>query len=286
MVSLLLLIALSVAAILWEALGAADVPQSSDCLCSPTIFGGRSMRDALLEETSMDEKGRTECSRNYLFGTNRVGTDLFRKTITGWAGYIVPGILVILVSVSIGCLLGVFMGYYKTTPGAHLAAIIANTFNVYPPLIFLILVVHILNPSLAVVAAAFGLTEASRLASSIVNKIDVLHREEFVTAAREMGVPDRQIIIKHILWYNCREMLMSHTVFAVSGFIMAEIYLGYLNVGNMHAWGELVAPQALGSLEHPWLLYLPTTIIVLAIVALHILGEGIMREANSEGGPI
>jgi len=61
-----------------------------------------------------------------------------------------------------------------------------------------------------------------------MNKIAALREEDFIEAAREIGLSDRRIILKHILWYNCKEIIIFHALFAISAFILLEAYMDFL----------------------------------------------------------
>jgi len=273
-----------------------DTANRSDSYCTPGIAGqsvrtgsgeggeepaqDRSEENLFGSEPATDAAPHTAeaCSRNYIFGTDVSGRDIFYYVMTTSTAYIVPSIIVMAISIVLGSFFGVMAGYY----GAHVAgegvSMISNSISVYPPLLFVLLLTRILdNPSIAVIAAVFAVTESARLGFMVMNKIQVLREEEFIAAAKEMGLSDWKIITKHVLWYNCREVLLVHGIFSVAGFVMIELYLGYLNAGNFGAWGAIIGPGARDFSEHWWLLILPATVVILTIFSFYLIGDGLVK---------
>jgi peptide/nickel transport system permease protein len=275
-----------------------------DSWCTPAVFGqsvkdpGKSSRissvgegvrevDELTGEViSPDAQIQEEpCSRSYVFGTDVNGLDIFRYAMSSLVSYGIPAVVVVAVTILIGSLFGVVAGYFSEHWTSSVSAVVSNAISVYPPLILLIIVVYIRSDaSLLLIAFVFGLTESTRLGYLIMNKITVLKQEEFIAAAKEMGLSDRQIIWKHILWYNCRELLVIQSVFSISSFIMIELYLGYLNkAANLHGWGKLIGPTAAQLPERPWLI-LPSIAVVVMIGAFYLIGDGLIRRFGGEQG--
>lgn len=242
------------------------------------MFGGTA-------EPARSERQAERCSRNYLFGTDSGGRDIFYYIMTTSTAYLLPSLIVIAISMLVGSFFGVMAGYYDSTVAGHAASMVANSISVYPPLLFVILLTRILNnPPIEIIAVVFALTEAARLGFTVMNKIQVLREEEFIAAAKEMGLSDWRIITKHILWYNCREVLIVHGIFSISSFIMIELYLGYLNAGNFGAWGAIIGPGARDFSNHWWLLILPCVVVVATVFAFYLIGDGMVKYFASQTG--
>jgi ABC-type dipeptide/oligopeptide/nickel transport system permease subunit len=149
---------------------------------------------------------------------------------------------------------------------------------VFPPLILAWLVARILDPPLVVIALTIGVTESARLGFSISNKITTLAQEEFIDAAKELGLSDWRIITRHILWTNCRELLLIHSIFAVSTFIMIELYLGYLGAGSFEVWGEVINRTWPRHSDFPVLLLLPAAFASLVLVGFSMVANALVRQ--------
>ena len=273
-----------------------DTANRSDSFCTPGIagesvkttsgVGGEEPSQEVTEENLFGgepapgeaTQSVAACSRNYLFGTDVSGRDIFYYVMATSTKYIVPSIIVMGISIILGSFFGIMAGYYGERIAGEGVSMISNSISVYPPLLFVLLLTRILdNPSIAVIAAVFAVTESARLGFMVMNKIQVLREEEFIAAAKEMGLSDWKIITKHVLWYNCREVLLVHGIFSVAGFVMIELYLGYLNAGNFGAWGAIIGPGARDFSEHWWLLILPATVVILTIFSFYLIGDGLVK---------
>jgi ABC-type dipeptide/oligopeptide/nickel transport system permease subunit len=221
----------------------------------------------------------------HLFGTDLLGRDIFRQTMIAPWRYVAPALVVLISAIVFGCLFGVAKGYYDGRGASSLLEMTSNALSVFPQLLLLYLLVVILGSttSLFTVALVFGITEASRIGHIISNKIKSLNEEDFIAAAKEMGLSDWRIITKHILWLNCRELLVIQCVFSAAAFIMIEVYLGYLGAARgFSAWGEILGNFYGRIEEHPWLV-LPFGVVALLIAALYLIGDGLTRMFKAEG---
>jgi peptide/nickel transport system permease protein len=240
---------------------------------------------AMAESPSSVTPGPAVAWHESIFGTQRDGIDTFAYTVSAAQRYLIPVCVLVAVVLVVGSCFGVFSGYYERSWMASVVDFSSNAISVYPPLILLILIVYILHaPSFVTLAVAYGLTEATRLGNLIRNKIGVLKKEDFIAAAQEMGMSDRRIILRHILWYNCRELLVIQSVFSTSSFVMIELYLGYLNkADSFNAWGKLIGPlTSRGGMEqYPWYV-LPSLIVVVVVGSLYLLGDGLIRHFSRE----
>ncbi|MBI3192921.1 MAG: ABC transporter permease subunit [Ignavibacteriae bacterium] len=289
-----------------------------DGLCTPSIWSNSSqvketqqqiVRSGTIpgqKKNSVHKYDTVACSRNYPFGTDTIGTDPFYIVFSCISKYFIPLLIVLFIAIGLGCVFGVMTGYYDETKQGFCAMILSNSISALPQLLLLMLVCIFaskgeLNQSTSfmVIACTFGIAESTRVGKSIMNKIHVLREEEFIDAAKELGVSDWRIISRHILWFNCRELLVIHGIFATASFIMMELYLGYFNVGNFDAWGNLLGanattgilgneslfPAELTALFGPvtkgfanrWLLFLPASVVVLFIFSLFLIGDGLVK---------
>lgn len=293
-----LLLLLATGIVMDAATGVRSRPVQRDSYCTPSLFGASVRHSAAASggdrETAgglesglggvMADESATPCSRNYLFGTDFNGRDLARHTFVALPAYLLPALIVVAVTILLGCLFGVLTGYYRDRWFSGPASVVSQALSVFPPLLILLLTVWIFEqPPLWVLGTVFALTEATRMGSLVTNKIAALREEDFIGAARELGLSDRRIITRHILWYNCRELLAVQSVFSVAGFVLGELSLGYFNVAAYDTWGGLVGATILRSqfLQHAFLL-LPYVVIVLGLASLLLLGDGLVRRFGAE----
>jgi len=114
------------------------------------------------------------------------------------------------------------------------------------PILLLILIMAILfqnstligskNVQMSIMMMIFGLISAPKLANMIVGKIKGLRAEEFIQASIVLGIPDKIIIFKHILWLECRFILLYQFAYLMGQASILEITLKYFNYGVFPPW--------------------------------------------------
>lgn len=114
------------------------------------------------------------------------------------------------------------------------------------PILLLILILAILfqnsriidskNIQMGIIMMIFGLISAPKLTNMIVGKIKGLRTEEFIQASIVLGIPDKVIIFKHILWLECRYILLYQFAYLMGQASILEITLKYFNYGVFPPW--------------------------------------------------
>lgn len=230
--------------------------------------------EAFLQPPSMD----------HWFGTTQTGGDVFALTMRGMQKSLVIALLVAVLATSLAAIVGAAAGYL----GGWVDRILmwwVDLLLVIPAF----LIVAILSPSFAgkswlllvILIGAFLWMVTAR----IVRGMTVSLRErEFVLAARYMGVRDRTIITRHIL-PNVASLLIVDATINISAAIIAETGLSYFGFGVQPpdvSLGTLIADGTTAATTHAWLFAFPAALLVLAVLAVNLVGEG-LREALDPG---
>jgi peptide/nickel transport system permease protein len=111
-----------------------------------------------------------------------------------------------------------------------------------------------------------------------------LREREYVQAARYMGVPNRQIIARHIL-PNVASILIIDTALSVGGAILAETGLSFLGFGVQPpdvSLGTLIADGTKSATTFPWVFLFPAGVLVTILVCANLTGDG-LRDAFDPG---
>ena len=227
------------------------------------------------------------------FGTDLTGRDILARTIYGGQISIVIGALAVIVSLVVGVLVGSIAGFYGGIIDSILMRFTEAMFNM-PSLLLLILVAkffgnrlpnyHILgrtiSGSVVIIIANLGLTSWMGLARIVRANFLTLKEQEFVTAARCVGVHNRVIIFSHILPNTIAPITVSATL-GVAGAILGEAYVSFLGMGVQPptaTWGNMLN-QAYSHLDtEPWMWFFPGTLILLIVLAINFVGDG-LRDA-------
>jgi peptide/nickel transport system permease protein len=214
----------------------------------------------------------------HLLGTDFMGRDMFARLIVGIQAYFLPGLLAIFVALFLGTVFGVLAGYR----GGWFDTVIAyftNLVDSFPRLVLILLVVAAFKPDIYYIMLVVGLTNIPVVASLVKGKILFLKQKNFIEADRALGLPIRTIILKHILWHNCRSLLIIQATLGMAEAILVETSLSYLGFGVQEpvpSWGNMVQAGANYFMQGRfWPSTAPALAILFTILGLHLLGDGL-----------
>ena len=218
-------------------------------------------------------------SDGHLLGTDQVGRDILARIIWGSRTTLMLGVVAAFTSTVIGLVLGLTAGYF----GGFVDTVIMRAVDVtlaFPSILFAIVVVAILGPSLrnALLAIALlGVPFYVRLVRAEVLRLTSL---DFVTAAKTIGAPSRQILTRH-LFPNIISPIIVTSSIHIGGLILEAGGLSFLGLGAQPPspeWGAMVASGRNQLLLAPHVVLVPSVAIFIVVLAFNLLGDG-MRDA-------
>jgi oligopeptide transport system permease protein len=127
---------------------------------------------------------------------------------------------------------------------------------------------------------AIGAVEWLTMARIVRGQVISLKTQEFIEAARALGVRKRRIILRHLI-PNILGPVIVYATLTVPGVMLLEAFLSFLGLGvqpPMSSWGVLIKEGAEVMEEYPWLLIFPGTTLALTLFSLNFLGDG-LRDA-------
>ena len=214
----------------------------------------------------------------HLLGTDFLGRDLQARLILGIQAYFVPGLLAITISIVGGSVLGILAGYRG---GAFdtLVTYFANLLDSFPRLVLILLVIAAFKADIYYVMVVVGITGMPAIASLVAGKIAFLREKSFIEAAHALGLPAHTVILKHILWLNCRAPLVIQATLGMAEAILIETSLSYLGFGVQEptpSWGNMVLAGANYFLQgNFWPSSAPAIAILATILGFQLLGDGL-----------
>lgn len=223
---------------------------------------------------------RAEPSRDHLFGTDSVGRDLLSRTIYGSRVSLGVAAVAVLISGTIGILIGSLSGYFGGWVDSILQRF-TEIFIAFPTLLLIITVATAIGPSLRnamIIIGVFGWVGLSRL---IRVEILALKEQDFITAARTVGNSTPRLILRHLL-PNASGPIVVNLVFGLRAAILAEASLSFLGVGvppPTASWGNMInIANSITYLQSmPWAWIPPTVMLIVVVVAFSFLGDAIVR---------
>ncbi|HEY3328538.1 MAG TPA: ABC transporter permease [Capsulimonadaceae bacterium] len=212
-------------------------------------------------------------------GTDDSGYDILSRIGIGARVSLGIAISAEIVIVAFGCFVGLLAGYYGGKADTALMRFTDMMFA-FPDILLAILVAVILRGGLANIFVALAVTGWPGIARLVRGQTLSLRRREFIEAERALGVPDGQIMLRHVLPNLISAVVVASTV-DIAGLVVAESTLSFLGIGvqpPLVSWGSLIsnARQYLGI--HPELTYYPALFLMLTVLALNFLGDA-LRDA-------
>ena len=223
----------------------------------------------------------------HLLGTDFMGRDMLSRLIVGIQAYFLPGLLAIFVSLVFGSMFGVLAGYRSSRFNAVITYM-SNLVDSFPRLVLILLVIAAFKPNIYYIMLIVGLTNVPAVASLIKGKIMFLKQKNFIEADIALGLPTSTIILKHILWHNCRSLLIIRATLGMAEAILMETSLSYLGFGVQEptpSWGNMVQAGANYFLQGKfWPSTAPALAILFTILGFHLLGDGLNNILEGKKG--
>ncbi len=218
-------------------------------------------------------------SRDFWFGTDRLGRDVLTRVLYGGRVSILVGIGVALASALIGTVIGAIAGFF----GGRIDTILmrfTDAMLALPALVFLIVVGRILGSSVFIIVLVLTLVFWMPLARIVRGQFLSLKEKEFVEAARALGAKSGRIIFRHILPNTVGPITVTVTLL-VAGAILSEATLSFLGFGIQlptPSWGNMIADSRGQLTTSPWMLWFPGLALIITVICVNFLGDG-LRDA-------
>jgi oligopeptide transport system permease protein len=261
-----------------------------------TIY--RQTNDSIIAEKFIDE-GITEriayhkkflpkqaiVKKRFLLGTDKYGRDILSRLIVGTRVSLSVGLITVLISLTIGIILGALAGYYKGKTDNIIMWLINVIWSI-PTLLLVFAITLLLGKGFWQVFIAVGLTMWVNVARLVRGQVMVTKELQYVEAGKVLGFSDLRIIMHHIL-PNIFGPVM---VIAASNFasaIVIEAGLSFLGVGvqpPQPSWGLMIKENYNFIItQNPMLALAPGFAIMLLVLAFNLLGNGLRDALNVRG---
>ncbi len=230
--------------------------------------------------------GAKDDGRFYLLGADARGRDMFSRLLHGAKVSLSIGIIGVLISFTIGLLVGGAAGYYGGTVDDVLMRM-CEMFMLFPGF-YLLLALRAVVPAnfnsvqvyfaIIVILSFIGWASLARVIRGMCLS---LREREFVLAAKTMGLSDLTIIVRHILPHTLSYSLIA-VMLSIPGYILAESSLSLIGLGIQDpyaSWGNLLA-EAMGIVKikfAPWILW-PGFFIFITVMCFNVVGDA-LRDA-------
>ncbi|CAI8155728.1 MAG: Oligopeptide transport system permease protein OppC [Formosa sp. Hel3_A1_48] len=218
--------------------------------------------------------------KTFYLGTDNYGRDVLSRVLVGSRISFFIGFIAVFISLIIGIFLGSVSGYFGGKIDDFVMFLINVAWSI-PTLLLVIAITLALGKGYWQVFIAVGLTMWVEVARVVRGEVMSVKEQQYITAARALGLTDFRIILRHILPNVMAPVIVISTAnFAAA--ILIESGLSFLGIGSqppMASWGAMIKNHYNAIvLGQPYLAIIPGLCIMALVMAFMLMGNS-LREA-------
>jgi peptide/nickel transport system permease protein len=217
-------------------------------------------------------------SRDYWFGTDMYGRDVFTRTIHGSRISLIVGALVALISVGFGLVIGLVTGYVRALDGVVMR--VMDGLMAIPDILLAIALMALFRASVTNVVIAVTVPQVPRVARLVRAIVLTIRERPYIEAAHSIGTRFRRVLTKHLL-PNTIAPLVVQATYTGAAAVLTEAGLSFLGAGtppNIPSWGNMIAEGRTFFQIAVWIIFFPGLFLAITVLAVNLLGDG-LRDA-------
>ncbi|TPG89153.1 ABC transporter permease [Brevibacillus laterosporus] len=227
-------------------------------------------------------------SMSHWLGTDNLGRDILTRLMQAGRISLTVGLASMVLSVFLGTLLGVIAGYFRGWVDSIIMRV-SDILMTIPELPMLFILAAVLsewkvpsNYRLYIVMIMLSIVGWAGLARLVRSQILSLREQEYIQAAKVLGLRNSRILFRHLL-PNILPLLIVVATLRVGGAILSESTLSYFGLGVVPptaTWGNMIdsANTLIDFQKRPWLWIPPGLAIFVTVISINLLGDG-LRDA-------
>lgn len=213
-------------------------------------------------------------------GSDTVGRDILAGLVHGSRVSLLIGLVSTLVALLVGVPLGAISGYFGGWVDTALMRV-TEFFQTIPSFALAIVIVSILQPSVASIVLAIAIVSWPPVARLVRGEVLSVRTRDYVQAAIVTGLPVHKVILTEVLPNVVSPVIVLASLMTATA-ILLESSLSFLGLGdpNVMSWGYMVGSGRSRVLDQWWISFIPGTAIFVTVLALNLIGEGLNDAFN------
>lgn len=215
-------------------------------------------------------------SIEHVFGTDKMGRDIFSRTLAGVQVSLLVGFSVAAIALVFGMVLGTLAGFYGGIIDRAIMTVV-DIFLAFPSLLLAIGLVSVMGTGMVPVILAISLADVPRFIRLQRSQVLSLRSRAFIDAARTVDASQYWLMTRHIVPNTLAAMLVAASIAAANA-ILVEASLSFLGLGIMPpqpSLGNIVRDGQTYLEQAWWISTLPGVVILLIAIGLHFLSDGV-----------
>jgi ABC-type dipeptide/oligopeptide/nickel transport system permease subunit len=211
-----------------------------------------------------------------LLGTDQVGRDLLSRVVYGGRVSLIVGVCAVLISASVGVLLGLGGGYLGGRADAAIMAVI-NVMLAFPFILLVLAVIAVLGPSLVNMIVVLGIADWPLYTRVVRAETRSIRERDFIAASQALGLGHLRIVFRQILPNQVSTIVVIATL-QVARVIILESFLSFLGLGIQPptpAWGNMLGEGRVYMLNSWWIAAFPGLAIFVTTLAINLMGNAL-----------
>jgi len=236
----------------------------------------------------------------HLFGTDEAGRDIFLRALVSAKVFFLPALLAIVISCALGTAVGIAGGGIwrgRVAGWIEFGALgLLDTLESFPKYVTLLMFITVIpQPNFFDIAALLGVMNVARMGKLIVGRIGFLKERAFVQASEALGISKLDLVLRHILFYNCLGLYIILASTLMVEVVLIEVALNYFGKVSAYGLGITVEPPmpSWGNMMEAgsnhfdawWMTAFPVAAVVVTVLVFYMLGDsanklfGLKRQA-------
>jgi peptide/nickel transport system permease protein len=217
-------------------------------------------------------------SNAHPLGTDQIGRDQLARVLVGGQASLLIGFTASVIAVLLGLTYGIVAGLGPKA-GDTLLMRLLDALLAVPTIVILLFLASLATLSAPILILLLGLTSWPRTARVVRNETLAARERDFVTASRQFGGGTLWVARAHIL-RTILPILVVNLVFLAADSVLALSFLSFLGLGVQPptpSWGNLLYDGMQNIFSNTWwMIYPPGLMIFLTVVAVNLIGEGVV----------